>query len=122
MASSVAEHLRMTTPLTIQLALEDLLADLHFARKHEHLGRLALLAYCDVKRWARQAGKADVADMALHMFAQRPCPSKEDFLRGIDELLGLLQAHGHAYQCSTPRFSLPAQGVLGSLAQRCVSQ
>jgi hypothetical protein len=42
----------MTTSLNIQLTLEDLLADLRFARRHDQLGRLALLAYCEVKGWA----------------------------------------------------------------------
>jgi hypothetical protein len=99
----------MTTPLNIQLALEDLLADLHFARKNEQLGRLALLAYCDVKRWARQAGKSDVAEMALRMFADKPCVSKEDFLRGIDQLLGSLQSHESEFQHSRPHFSMLAE-------------
>lgn len=101
----------------IQLALEDLLADLHFARKHDQLGRLALLAYCDVKRWARQAGKADVADMALRMFAEKPCQSKEDFLRGIDQLLCSLQWHENEYQRSTTRFAMPAQSTFGPFIQ-----
>ncbi len=87
----------MTKQLTIQLALEDLLVDLHFARKHEQLGRLALLAYCDVKRWARLAGKADVADMAVRMFACKPSPNREDFLRDIDQILASLQAHETRY-------------------------
>jgi hypothetical protein len=101
----------MTTPINIQLALEDLLADLHFARQHEQLGRLALLAYCDVKRWARQAGKADVADMVLRMFADQPCQSKDDFLRGIDQLLGSLKGHGNEYHRNTNRYAMPAENT-----------
>lgn len=107
----------MTTPLNIQLALEDLLADLHFARKNEQLGKLALLAYCDVKRWARQAGKDDVADMALSMFADRPCQSKEEFLRGIDQLLGSLQWHDIEYQRSTTRFALTSENTYSLAVQ-----
>lgn len=95
----------MTDALAIQLALEDLLADLQFARKHEQLGRLALLAYCDVKRWARQAGKSDVADMALRMFAEPPCQSKNAFLQSIDRLLGALQWHDNEYRRSNIRFA-----------------
>ena len=79
------------------LALFRLLADLHGARQQEQLGRLALLAFCDVKRWARQAGKTDVADMALRMFAEKPCLSKEDFLHGIDHLITALQWHAHGH-------------------------
>ena len=80
----------------IQQALDDLLADLRGARQQEQLGRLALLAYCDVKRWARQAGKTDVADMALRMFAEQPCLSKDDFLQGMDRLITALQRHVQA--------------------------
>lgn len=99
----------MTTDLSIQLALEDLLADLHYARKHGQLGRLALLAYCDVKRWARQAGKVDVAEMALRMVVDKPCLSKEEFLQGIDDLLGLLQWHEDEFQRGSNRFALLAE-------------
>lgn len=87
----------------LERALEGLLADLQFARQHEQLGRLALLAYCDVKRWARQAGKSDVADLALRMFAERPSLNKGDFLRGVDQLLGLLQWHESEFQRSNSR-------------------
>jgi hypothetical protein len=103
----------MTSPLNIQLALEDLLADLHFARKNEQLGRLALLAYCDVKRWAREAGKSDVADMALRMFAEKPCLSKEAFLCGIDQLLGSLQSHESEFQNSRPALAPIPTGPAG---------
>ena len=81
----------MTHSLDIQLRLEDVLADLHFARKHDELGRLALLAYCEVKGWARRAGKADVADKALGMFSENPCLSKDEFLERIDSLIATLE-------------------------------
>ena len=38
-------HCNMNTSPSIQLVLEDLLADLHHARRNTDLGRLALLAY-----------------------------------------------------------------------------
>lgn len=107
----------MTKQLSIQLALEDLLADLHFARKHEQLGRLALLAYCDVKRWARLAGKSDVADMAVRMFAGKPSPSREDFLRDIDQILASLQDHEDRNHPAAARCGLaeiaPAHPAIG---------
>lgn len=74
-------------------ALEDLLSDLQAARQLEQLGRLALLAYCDVKRWARQSGKTDVADLVMRMFSENPCLSKDDFLQGMDHLIRSLQWH-----------------------------
>lgn len=87
----------MTNSIDIQLGLEDLLADLHFARKHDELGRLALLAYCEVKGWARRAGKTDVADKALRMFSVNPCLSKDEFLEGIDTLVATLELHEREY-------------------------
>ena len=83
----------MGTPLAIQLGLEDLLADLHYARRSQQLGRLALLAYCEVKSWARQAGKPDIADGATRMFTETPCVCKEEFLSNIDHLIATLECH-----------------------------
>lgn len=86
-------HCNMTASDTNQLALEDLLADLHHARRNQDLGRLALLAYCEVRRWARQAGKGDIADWATRMFTERPCASRDEFLTKIDTLIAALQRH-----------------------------
>ena len=88
----------MRHTLHTQLVLEDLLAELQHARKHGELGRLALLAYCDVKGWARRAGKQDVADLALRLFSEDPCTSKAEFLQGIDHLIAALQKHQTPYQ------------------------
>jgi hypothetical protein len=104
----------MTAHLNYQLALEDLLADLHFARKNGQLGRLALLAYCDVKRWARQAGKPDVADTALRMFSEIPCINRADFLYSIDQLVTMLELHQRQYQRGNARIPVTfssGQGV-----------
>lgn len=101
-------HCNMTNPVDIQLGLEDLLANLHFARKHDQLGRLALLAYCEVKGWARRAGKADVADTALRMFSTNPCLSKDEFLAGIDNLVATLELHEYEYQRTNARYSTNA--------------
>ena len=94
----------MSHSQNIQLVLEDLLADLYFARRHDELGRLALLAYCDVKRWARIASKPDVADTALRMFSEIPCVSKADFLQSIDMLISMLELHDQQYQRSNAPF------------------
>ena len=88
----------MTSHLDNQLELEDLLADLQFARKHDQLGRLALLAYCEVKGWARRAGKLDLAEDASNLFAEHPHNSKEEFLVGIDALIETLKRHEKDYQ------------------------
>jgi hypothetical protein len=84
-------HCNMTTSLSIQLGLEDLLADLHHARRHQELGRLALLAYCEVRSWARQAGEADIADHSTEIFTQDLCVSREAFLAKVDLLIAALE-------------------------------
>ena len=98
----------MITSLGIQLGLEDLLADLRYARKNGELGRLALLAYCDVRGWARQAGQPDIADSATCMFIENPCVSKDEFLAKVDTLIATLERQQRAYpkpiQPFAPRF------------------
>lgn len=83
----------MATSLAIQLGLEDLLADLHYARRCRDLGRLALLVYCEVKNWARRAGKPDIADDVSRIFTESPCVCKEEFLLNIDSLIVALECY-----------------------------
>ena len=84
-------HCNMHTPLSLQLGLEDILADLQHARRCDELGRLALLAYCDVRCWARQAGETDVAQRSTAIFTEQPHGSKEEFLKQVDHLISDLQ-------------------------------
>lgn len=107
-AGSFMLQCTMNNTLHIQLALEDLLADLHYSRKHDQLGRLALLAYCEVKGWARQASKPDVADTALRMFAENPCVSKGEFLQRIDQLIATLELHDQEYRQKNARYAAAA--------------
>jgi hypothetical protein len=72
-------------------ALDDLLADLHHARKHGDLGRLAFVAYCDVRRWARDEGRPVLADQAAGLITQSPHQSREVFLEQIDRLITQLE-------------------------------
>ena len=100
-------HCNMSTSLAIQFGLDDLLADLQHARRTHDLGRLALLAYCEVRGWARQAGKPDIAESAMTMFTENPSVSKEEFLAKIDSLITTLAYHQQAYQQSRVQFSRP---------------
>ena len=85
-------HCNMNADFTLQLGLEDLLADLRHARRGGDLGRLALLAYCEVRRWARKAGESDLAARSSNLITSSPHPSREVFLSGIDDLIaGLTQ-------------------------------
>jgi hypothetical protein len=97
----------MSTSSAIQLGLEDLLADLQYARKRQQLGRLALLAYCEVRSWARQAGRSDIADAATSMFTETPCVSKDEFLSKIDSMIATLECHKQSYQKLSAELSGP---------------
>jgi hypothetical protein len=80
-------HCNMNVSLSIQLGLDDLIADLDHARKCGELGRLALLAYCDARSWARQAGVLSVAEYSMAMFSEEPHQSREVFLVRVDHLI-----------------------------------
>lgn len=72
-------------------ALDDLLADLYHARKRGDLGRLAFVAYCDVRRWARAEGRTVLADQAAGLLTESPHIDRDDFLERIDQLISQLE-------------------------------
>ena len=84
-------HCNMTSAMSLQLGLEDLLADLRYARRINDFGRLALLAYCEVRRWARDAGDPVLADHASQVITGSPHASREAFLAQIDTLIHELE-------------------------------
>jgi len=85
-------HRSMTTsPDPLQLSLEDLLADLQHARRQQDMSRLALLAYCEVRRWARQAGETALADRSAQLVTCSPQSTREEFMSEVDQLIGMLQ-------------------------------
>lgn len=86
----------MTMSLSIQLGLDDLIADLDHARKHGELGRLALLAYCDARSWARQAGVLSVAEYSMAMFSEEPHQTRQIFLAQVDHLIEELKRIRHS--------------------------
>ena len=73
--------------MNLQLGLEDLLADLRHARRQGNLGRLALISYCEVRRWARDAGEHDLAELSSGLISSSPHASRETFLAHIDHLI-----------------------------------
>jgi hypothetical protein len=81
----------MHTLSNLHLALEDLLAELRHARRQGDLGRLALIAYCEVRRWARQAGEADLAESSSRLISRSPHSSREAFVAAIDDLIDELE-------------------------------
>ena len=75
------------TSLYLQVGLEDLLGDLRYARRVGDLGRLALLSYCEVRRWARMAGQQRLAEHSAELITHCPHPSREAFLAQVDDLI-----------------------------------
>lgn len=81
-------HCNMTACSTsLQNSLEDILGDLRFARKNEDLGRLALLAYCEVRRWARDAGEMELAMHSSDLINSSPYASRDEFLAAVDGII-----------------------------------
>jgi hypothetical protein len=81
-----------TSNRQLQLGLEDLLGDLRFARRRGDLGRLALLCYCEVRRWARMAGYQELAAHSSEMVTNPLPVSREVFLARIDTLIAELES------------------------------
>ncbi|MEY8688490.1 MAG: hypothetical protein AB9M53_01245 [Leptothrix sp. (in: b-proteobacteria)] len=78
-------------PPTLQLQLDDVLGSLRYARQTDDLGRLALLAYCDVRRWARCAHQDTLAEQACELVTRMPHPSRAEFLARVDEVISELE-------------------------------
>ncbi len=76
---------------SLQLGLEDLLGEMHFARRSGDLGRLALLAYCEVRRWARVAGEQVLADQSSGLIHNSPHADRDEFIARIDALIDELE-------------------------------
>lgn len=76
---------------SLQLGLEDLLGEMYFARRSGDLGRLALLAYCEVRRWARVAGEKALADQSSGLIHNSPHANRDDFIAQIDALIDELE-------------------------------
>ncbi len=78
-------------PTPERLDLEDVLGNLQHARRNEDLGRLAHLAYWDVRRWARRAHRHKLADRASDLIIRHPHPSRSAFLELVDDVIEELE-------------------------------
>jgi hypothetical protein len=81
-----------TSSLTVKLGLDDVLGELEHARRTGNIGRLALLAYCEVRRWARVAGEQALAEHSSDLVMNSPHHSRDEFLSGVDSLIEELQS------------------------------
>ena len=95
-------HCNMNASLSsLQNGLEDILGDLRFARRKGDLGRLALLAYCEVRRWARAAEVHELAQHSSALVSNFPHASRDEFLAAVDELIAELE-HARCSVASPP--------------------
>lgn len=77
--------------MAIRLSLDDVLGEIQHARRVNDIGRLALLTYCEVRRWARQAGEAELAAHSLELITQNPYATRSEFLDRVDSLIHELE-------------------------------
>jgi len=55
------------------------------------MSRLALLTYCEVRRWARQAGQQGLAERSTALVTQSPLASRDEFMTQVDALIEELE-------------------------------
>jgi len=78
-------------PPPMMLDLEDVLGSMIHARRADDLGRLALLTYWEVRRWARIAHRDALAARAADLVLHQPHPSRVAFLEIVDTVIDELQ-------------------------------
>jgi len=81
----------MNTSTSIREGLEDLRANMLHARLQDNLGRLALLAYCDARGWAKQAGVIAIVERCSELFNGHPHADRVEFLAKVDALIHSLE-------------------------------
>lgn len=80
-------HCNMNPFSVPSLRLDDLLGDLRHARRGSDLGRLALVSYCEVRRWAREVGEHAIAQHSSALVLNSPQDTREGFLSHVDQLI-----------------------------------
>ena len=106
-------HCTMKHPTqSLKLCLEDLLADLWHARRSGDLGRLALVCYYEVRRWARLADEPELAEQASALMMRTPHTDRASFMADVDRLIAELEQLHKSHQLA-PWASADAALVAG---------
>jgi hypothetical protein len=106
-------HCTMNETSSLNLDLDDLLGELWYARRNGDLGRLAWLSYCDVRRWARRAGRLALSERSSELITNAPHLTRERFLEQVDELIHELeQVHGQMPRAPRILNADPAGGAV----------
>ena len=106
----------MTRTLTFQRGLHDLLAELQQARAQGDLGKLALLCYCELRRWARDAGESELAAHCTGLITGRPHASRQAFLTDIDALISELAALQSKFALPPAQPAVPGRDLAAPMA------
>jgi hypothetical protein len=77
--------------MRLRLELEDVLGGLQHARRADDLGRLALLTYWEVRKWARWAHQEALEELASQLVMNQPHPSRAAFLAQVDLVIQELE-------------------------------
>lgn len=77
------------------LDLDDVLGNMHHARRTGDLGRLALLTYWEAGKWARRAHRDALAARARDVMIQQPHPDRTAFLTIVDDVIRELERIRH---------------------------
>ena len=109
-------HCNMTRALTFQRGLQDLLAELQLARAQGNLGKLALLCYCELRRWARDAGESELAQHCTGLITGTPHASRQAFLSDIDALISELAALQTKFALPPTQPSAPSSDLAAPMA------
>jgi hypothetical protein len=101
-----------------RLDLEDILGDVRGARRTRDFGRLALLAFCELRRWARFTRREELAAHANALFLGASQIDRERFLVEVDALIAEaedtlqgLAASDESRKCSTASHREHAAGT-----------
>jgi hypothetical protein len=87
----------MNMEAKLVLELEDILAEVRAAQRAGDLGRLVLLSYFQLRRWARATGNQILATRASELFLNCPFRSREDLLAGLSGLVDEAERAGARY-------------------------
>jgi hypothetical protein len=76
----------------LRLALEDVLAELWYARRNDDLGRLTALVHLELRRWARVAGEELLGQRSQELVLGCPHSNRQELVSQIDRLIGQAEA------------------------------
>ena len=77
----------MNLSVSLRTGLEDLTGEMVHARRNGDLGRLALLCYCEIRRWARLVGEEHLARLWCAFVTDHPARNRQEFIARVDQVI-----------------------------------